>query len=86
MKDEMLTLKETVDLMNSDSYKERFQAEYFQLKIRLSNLGKMLEKWDNDELDFTPSCSRELLGRQVLAMTEYLNILEERATIEDVEL
>lgn len=51
-------LKQTVELMNSSDYKERFKAEYYQLKIRYDKLHNMCEKWDKDELDFTPTCSR----------------------------
>lgn len=32
-----MELKETIDLMNSDDYKERFKAEYLQVKIRYEN-------------------------------------------------
>ena len=37
-------LKDTVDLMNSSDYKERFQAEYLQTKNRYNKLHKMLVK------------------------------------------
>lgn len=53
-----MTLKDTVEMMNSDDYKERFKAEYYQLEIRVNGLKKMLYKWDNGELDFTPTCPR----------------------------
>ena len=79
-------LKQTVELMNSSDYKERFKAEYYQLKIRYDKLHNMCEKWDKDELDFTPTCSREIYTRQLNAMKEYLTILEERAVLEKVEL
>lgn len=39
-----MELKDTVDLMNSEDYKERFKAEYLQTKIRYDNLRKMLVK------------------------------------------
>lgn len=29
-----MELKDTVELMNSDDYKDRFKAEYYQTKIR----------------------------------------------------
>lgn len=38
-----MELKETVELMNSSDYKERFKAEYLQAKIRYDKLHKMLE-------------------------------------------
>lgn len=39
-----MKLKETVELMNSSDYKERFKAEYLQAKIRYDKLHKMLIK------------------------------------------
>ena len=79
-------LKQTVELMNSSDYKERFKAEYYQLKIRYDKLHNMCEKWDKGELDFTPTCPREIYNRQLNAMYDYLTILEERAVIEKVDL
>ena len=37
-----MQLKDTVEMMNSEDYKERFKAEYYQLSIRLYNLTSML--------------------------------------------
>ena len=36
-----MKLSETVTMMNSTDYKERFRAEYFQLKNRIEGLDKM---------------------------------------------
>ena len=82
----MVELKETVELMNSSDYKDRFKAEYYQLKIRYDKLHTMCEKWDKGELDFVPTCPRTLYARQLNAMAFYLKVLEERAKIEQVEL
>ena len=41
-----MTLQDTVALMNSADYKERFKAEYYQLANRFKGLKKMLEEWD----------------------------------------
>ena len=79
-------LKQTVELMNSSDYKERFKAEYYQLKIRYDKLHNMCEKWDKNELDFTPTCSRFTYARQLNAMAFYLKVLEERAIDEKIEL
>ena len=79
-------LKQTVELMNSSDYKERFKAEYYQLKIRYDKLHSMCEKWDKDELDFVPTCSRFTYKMQLIAMQFYLKILEERAVVEKIEL
>ena len=54
------TLKDTVELMNSEDYKERFVAEYKQLVIRYRGLENMLYKWDRGELNFNPTCPRSV--------------------------
>lgn len=82
----MKDLKETVALMTSANYKERFQAEYYQLQTRYEKLKVMTEKWDKGELTFTPTCPREIYDKQLSEMGAYLSILEERAKIENVEL
>lgn len=41
-----MRMSETVDLMNSKNYKERFVAEYWQTKIRYEALRKMNTKID----------------------------------------
>ena len=50
-----MELKDTIDLMNSSDYKDRFKAEYWQVKIRLEKLRKMIAKWQAGTLGFTPS-------------------------------
>lgn len=82
----MMELKETVEMMNSADYKERFKAEYQQVVIRYQKLAAMLQKWDNGELNFTPTCPRSTYNMQVRAMTDYIAALEARAVMEGVEL
>ena len=79
-------LAKTCEGMVSPDYKERFKAEYIQLKNRLEGLKRMLDAWDNGTLDFTPTCPRFIYGRQESDMRLYLNDLEERARIEGIEL
>lgn len=81
-----MELKDTITLMQSADFKERFKAEYFQLKIRRSGLKNMLDKWKNGTLDFEPMGPFHLLRKQLLVMDEYLEVLEERAKIEGVDL
>ena len=81
-----MTLEETKDLMCSADYKERFKAEYYQLKIRYEKLKAMCEKWDKGELDFTPTCYRSIYDYQLHYMKGYLSMLKQRAEIEGVEL
>lgn len=82
----MKTLKETVELMTSSDYRERFVAEYEQLVIRYQGLRNMLDKWDRNELDFTPTCPRSTYNMQIKAMTDYIGVLEARAVMEGIEL
>lgn len=39
-----MNLQDTVELMNSADYKERFKAKYYQLANRFKKLKKMLEE------------------------------------------
>lgn len=82
----MKDLKDTVDLMNSDDFKDRFKAEYYQTKIRYDKLHTMIVKYEAGTLSFTPNCSLELLKHQASMMGQYLYDLEVRAEIEKIEL
>lgn len=83
-------LKEKVELMNSEDYKERFIAEYHQVKIRYEKLKNFCNKIEVEEMlgkevtkhDFP----LELLREQQKYMGLYLSVLEKRALIENVEL
>ena len=81
-----MKLQDTVELMNSTDFKERFKAEYYQLKIRIEGLRTMLDKYKNGALNFTPNCSYELLFTQLIYMELYLDKLKERAKLENIEL
>lgn len=81
-----MNLSETVEMMNSTDYKERFKAEYLQLKIRMNGLNAMLKKYKEGTLTFKPSCSYDLLNAQFKAMDLYASFLEERAIVENIEL
>lgn len=80
------SLQETVELMDSSDYKDRFKAEYYQLEYRLAKLKEMVDKWDKGTLDFEPTCNRVTYVRQIHAMDKYLRVLEERARVEEVVL
>jgi hypothetical protein len=81
-----MKLNETSEMMNSPDYKERFKAEYLQLKIRIESLTTMLEKYKACTLNFKPSCDYDLLNRQLTSMNFYKICLEERARIENIDL
>lgn len=85
-----MELKETVELMNSEDYKERFVAEYHQVKIRYEKLNNFCNKIEVEEMlgkEVTKhDCPLELLREQQKYIGLYLSVLEKRALIENVEL
>lgn len=85
-----MELKETVELMNSEDYKERFVAEYHQVKIRYEKLKNFCNKIEVEEMlgkEVTKhDCPLELLREQQKHMGFYLLILEKRALIENIVL
>lgn len=81
-----MELKDTIKMMTSTDYKERFLAEYQQVKIRLEKLEAMLKKYKEGTLPFKPACSYELLLYQAMYMRGYLTILDKRAKTEEIEL
>lgn len=80
-----MELKDTIELMTSDDYKDRFRAEYLQTKIRYDKLLKTLVKYDSGTLPFEPA-NVELLREQAAAMGRYLYLLEERAELEQIKI
>lgn len=81
-----MELKDTVEMMNSSNYKERFKAEYYQLDKRINGLTIMLKNYWEGNLQFKPSCSYDLLHEQLVYMKNYKRMLERRAEIENIEL
>ena len=81
-----MKLIDTVPLMNSEDYRDRFIAEYYQVHIRFVKLKAMLEKWDKDELDFEPTCPYSTYEMQIKAMRDYIAVLEARAVMENIDL
>lgn len=81
-----MELKDTIEMMNSEDYKERFKAEYYQTKIRYDKLDKMTVKYEAGTLNFTPSCSLEVLKEQKKYMGNYVRMLRIRAEIEGINL
>lgn len=85
-----MELKETVELMNSEDYKERFVAEYRQVKIRYEKLKNFCNKIEVETMlgkEVTKhDCPLELLREQQKYMGLYLSVLEKRALIENIVL
>lgn len=46
----------------------------------------MVDKWDKGELNFKPTCPRITYDIQLKYMKNYINILEARADIENINL
>ena len=81
-----MELNDTIKLMDSADYKDRFKAECYQARIRYEKLGEMLKKYEKNELNFKPKCSYTLLLNQYKVMGDYLALLMLRAGIEEIEL
>lgn len=82
-----MELKNTIEMMTSDDYKERFKAEYYQVVIRYHKLKAMLDKWDSGAaLGFIPICPRSTYNMQITSMADYIAVLEARAVMEGIKL
>lgn len=81
-----VTLADTIPYMNSSDYKDRFIGEYWQTKIRYDKLHDMTVKYEAGKLNFTPTCPLDLLKEQKKYMGMYLNKLEIRAVLEEIDL
>ena len=79
-------LHDIIGLMCSEDYKDRFKAEYLQLKMRYNKLHNMVVKYEANKLEFKPSCDIELLKKQKAAMGNYLYCLEVRAQVEGIDI
>ena len=79
-------LQETVYAMTSDDYKQRFIAEYTQVTIRANKLSDVINRYFNDTLDFKLECGIWLLVEQYMVMKHYIEILQKRAEIENINL
>ncbi len=82
----MKELKDTIDLMLSSDYGDRFVAEYQQVKIRYEKLNAILEKYYASKLEFKLDSPIWLLEQQRDTMRAYLDILEVRSKQEQIGL
>lgn len=81
-----MELKDTCELMVSDNYRKRFEAEYYQLVIRYRKLKKLVSDWESGKLQFRPDGTIDAYHKQLKAMKEYIAVLLFRAMVEDIEL
>lgn len=79
-----MELKDTVEMMLSDDYKERVKAEYYQLTNRIKGLEKMLENWELGKLSFEPESPKKLYKEQLVGMKKYAASLQLRMDIEGI--
>ena len=79
-------LEDTIELMTSNDYKDRFKAEFWQLSIRYHKLKDIISRAEVNLLDFRPQCPLYILRIQLEEMKEYLGTLQERAEIEGIDL
>ena len=71
---------------NLPDWQQRFVIEYEELANRAEKLHAMLDKYDAGLLDFQPQTPIGVLRAQLSVMCAYMEILEERAEIEGVDL
>ena len=85
-----MELKDTVAMMASSDYKDRFIAEYNQTKIRYEKLKAFCNRIEaamiNGDDQPKHDCPVEYLRNQQRVMGEYLHVLEIRAIIENIEI
>lgn len=81
-----MKLSDTIKMMNSDDYKERFRAEYFQLQNRISSFDKTLSDYRKNDLKFETKCTLKLMDGQMNAMIIYRTHLEAVAKVEGISL
>lgn len=85
-----MDLRHTIRLMTSDDYKDRFVAEYLQLKERYTRLKRYVHRIRAAQLmckeEPKHDCPIGLLTAQLNNMDEYMKTLELRAIIENIDL
>ena len=79
-------LKDTIFLMTSKDYKDRFKAEFYQTKIRYNKLKQSLDNIIKDNLSSETYRSILILELQAQCMKNYLDILVSRAINEGIEI
>lgn len=81
-----MELKNTIELMTSESWKDRFVAEYLQVKIRYEKLHKLITRREVGKVDFTTPVPLESWQTQARHMGLYLHELEKQAVLHGIEL
>lgn len=76
-----MELKETVNQMLSNDYRDRFIAEYEQVIIRLRSLKNTIDDYRDGRLKFNLNTPIELLETQYNYMSLYAAVLVKRAKL-----
>lgn len=94
-KEEIKELSQTCEMMCSKDYRERFKAEFYQLKVRTEKLENFLAKikaqyhYANnciEENNIQHECDEFILEEQLVMMKKYLFIMKQRAVIENINV
>lgn len=84
-----MELKDTISLMMSDKFEDRFKAEYWQTKIRYDKLHKWLVDCDagnkSEPAHYDSECIA-MMRDQASKMGQYLYSMEVRASYLNIEL
>ena len=81
-----MTLSDTIELMQSENWKDRFKAEYLQTKIRYEKLHKLIIVREIGKLDFDTPVPIESWKTQAQHMGLYLYELEKQAVLHNIQL
>lgn len=81
-----MLMSETFEKSVSNDWKDRLQAEWAQLCIRMDRLDNFRDAFRKDEIDFVPKWDERLLCDQLRAMRVYRDCLLAYARLEGVEL
>lgn len=73
-----MDLKDTVELMLSDNWKDRLKAELDQLDIRIQKLEATIERWTKDKSKLSRPVYLPLFRRQLRYMKGYQKVLKHR--------
>lgn len=73
-----MKLKDTVELMLSDDFRDRLKAEYEQLNIRIQKLEAAIEYWTKDKNKLSRPVYLPLFRRQLRYMKGYQKVLKHR--------
>lgn len=79
-----MELKDTVERMLSEDYKERLIAEWQQLEIRIEGLRDFLFEFDQGYLRENPPSKRLVYKNQLDAMLAYQEYLTQRIKDEKI--